>query len=656
MLCRELAAARRINKTEEKSKMRTGKMKKILVLAIVAGVLSAVANSGGGSIYYVPTSTTTVNGDTFCGGAACTSADTIIIRGGARGGLKFQDFDGAGSYITITNETTNPDSKVEITSDGAGGWGVLSLSNCKYVDLRGDNDSDLEYGIKVINDGTPARSGTVWVYGDSDYIKLSYIECAFDGNTTISGIGIQVQDSSLSSSDDFDTFEIHHNYIHNTRYCGMYLGHNNPSAYEDDQPGLKNFSIHDNLFEDMGTYGFNIKGGDGGTFDVYNNTIKRTGIGDGDWLNLTHTFYSGIKIQFFSNGAYADVHDNWFEQTKGAGVLNAAGSGYGGPHNIYNNTIVGCGTGADPDYGHGIVTLFYSTGVEAYDNTIIQANGYGISAKDPADLLASRNLIGDCGSGSVRGINLIEGTCVDVNIYHADVADFGFDVWSDDGDYSNDDFSLRNTLLLQIPQTGWSLLWVDSEEMGDVDRPATNSFDGDPDTFWHTEWSLTDPDPCHPHEIQIDLGGFYDICRFCYLPRQGEYPNGMIKDYEFYVSGDGSDGGSAVASGVFVNDKTEKTVSFDNTLGQYVRLIATSEVNDGPWTSMAELNVLAVQLDTDINNDGKVNIEDFAVLSVWWDNDGGCVWPGWCGGADFNMSGTIDMLDLTYFAENWLRQ
>jgi hypothetical protein len=38
---------------------------------------------------------------------------------------------------------------------------------------------------------------------------------------------------------------------------------------------------------------------------------------------------------------------------------------------------------------------------------------------------------------------------------------------------------------------------------------------------------------------------------------------------------------------------------------------------------MAELNVLAVQPDTDINNDGKVNIEDFA--------------------------------DLTYFVENWLR-
>ncbi len=212
---------------------------------------------------------------------------------------------------------------------------------------------------------------------------------------------------------------------------------------------------------------------------------------------------------------------------------------------------------------------------------------------------------------------------------------------------------------LPIDQTGWELLYVDSEEMGDVDRPATDSFDGNPATIWHTEWSLTDPDPRHPHEIQIDLGGFYDICGFRYLPRQEEEPggeNGMIKDYEFYVSNNTDDWGTAIASGTFVNSKTEKQVSFDCILSQYVRLVALSEVNGNPWTTMAELNVLTVRPDTDINDDGKVNIEDFAVLTTWWDDENTCSSPGWCEGADFNMNGTVDMLDFTYFAENWLRQ
>jgi F5/8 type C domain-containing protein len=212
--------------------------------------------------------------------------------------------------------------------------------------------------------------------------------------------------------------------------------------------------------------------------------------------------------------------------------------------------------------------------------------------------------------------------------------------------------------LLQIPQANWSLEYFDSEEP-EQNGYAVNSFDGDPDTFWSTAWYEIDPDPCCPHEIQIDLGDYYDVCGFRYLPRQDSgagSENGMIKDYEFYVSNNTDDWGTAVASGSWTAGKAEKQVSFDRVLGQYVRLVALSEVNDGLWTSMAELNVLAVQPDTDINNDGKVNIEDFAVLADWWDDDGGCVEPGWCGGSDFNMSGTVDFNDLAYFVENWLRQ
>ncbi len=58
---------------------------------------------------------------------------------------------------------------------------------------------------------------------------------------------------------------------------------------------------------------------------------------------------------------------------------------------------------------------------------------------------------------------------------------------------------------------------------------------------------------------------------------------------------------------------------------------------------------------TDLNDDGKVDLLDFAVLAAGWDDEDACLSPGWCGGADFNMSRTVDMFDLTYFAENWLR-
>jgi hypothetical protein len=144
------------------------------------------------------------------------------------------------------------------------------------------------------------------------------------------------------------------------------------------------------------------------------------------------------------------------------------------------------------------------------------------------------------------------------------------------------------TPLSLIPQSGWTLHYVDSKETSAEDGAAENTFDGDKATIWHTQY--TGSTPSHPHEIQINLGDSYGIQEFKYLPRQsGE--NGRIANYEFYVSTDGSSWGSAVATGTFVNTADEQEVFFDNVIASYVRLVALSEVNGNRWTSVAELNV-----------------------------------------------------------------
>jgi len=69
-----------------------------------------------------------------------------------------------------------------------------------------------------------------------------------------------------------------------------------------------------------------------------------------------------------------------------------------------------------------------------------------------------------------------------------------------------------------IPQSGWSLLFADSQETTCANLRAVNSFDGNPATFWHTQWCpLVAP---LPHEIEINLGASYNISGFTYLPRQ----------------------------------------------------------------------------------------------------------------------------------------
>ncbi|PFW87962.1 M6 family metalloprotease domain-containing protein, partial [Bacillus pseudomycoides] len=103
-----------------------------------------------------------------------------------------------------------------------------------------------------------------------------------------------------------------------------------------------------------------------------------------------------------------------------------------------------------------------------------------------------------------------------------------------------------------IPQTNWKLKSVDSYAQYNL---GTYAFDGNKDTFWHTNWSPVAP---MPHEIQIDLGATYSLSKFNYLPRQDGQVNGTIKGYEFYISSDGVNWGTAVATGTFTNDTTLK--------------------------------------------------------------------------------------------------
>jgi hypothetical protein len=142
-----------------------------------------------------------------------------------------------------------------------------------------------------------------------------------------------------------------------------------------------------------------------------------------------------------------------------------------------------------------------------------------------------------------------------------------------------------------VPQVNWKLLYVDSEEIVAENGHATNAFDGNPNTYWHTVWS-TNPVPPPPHEIQIDLGAIYDMIELHYLPRPGG-GNGTVKDYEFYVSLDPMNWGIPVSTGTFANDANPKLVPFPAAKGRYIRFRALSEVNAHPWTSCGELNVLA---------------------------------------------------------------
>lgn len=137
-------------------------------------------------------------------------------------------------------------------------------------------------------------------------------------------------------------------------------------------------------------------------------------------------------------------------------------------------------------------------------------------------------------------------------------------------------------------KSGWSVVSASSEQPGE--GPAKHAIDGDPATYWHTQWSPNSPR--HPHELVVDMGKTQSITGFRYLPRQDGGVNGTVAEYEFSVSLDGTNW-TVVSSGRFAHTAGPTRVRFGTAVdARYFRFIAKSEINNGPWATAAEMDVM----------------------------------------------------------------
>ena len=149
---------------------------------------------------------------------------------------------------------------------------------------------------------------------------------------------------------------------------------------------------------------------------------------------------------------------------------------------------------------------------------------------------------------------------------------------------------------LYISNSGWTLVSADSYQGGNEARLA---FDGNTSTFWHTAWGASETS--HPHTIIVDMKKIYDVTAFTYLGRQDGNQNGMVKGYSVYLSVDGNNWGTAVASGEFKNTTALQVVKLSKaTPGRYLKFVATSEINGKAWASAAEISIEADRIITSI--------------------------------------------------------
>jgi galactose oxidase len=143
---------------------------------------------------------------------------------------------------------------------------------------------------------------------------------------------------------------------------------------------------------------------------------------------------------------------------------------------------------------------------------------------------------------------------------------------------------------IAINRAGWTVS-ADSQQTG---NEAVNAIDGNPNTFWHTQYT---PSVAQlPHAITIDMKQSYLVTAVSYQPRQDGSSNGNIGQHKIELSTDGTNWGSPVVIGAYVNDAETKKSTFVPKPARYVRLTATTEAQgaNNQWTSAAEINVFRV--------------------------------------------------------------
>jgi alpha-L-fucosidase len=126
-----------------------------------------------------------------------------------------------------------------------------------------------------------------------------------------------------------------------------------------------------------------------------------------------------------------------------------------------------------------------------------------------------------------------------------------------------------------------------------ADRRMARIIDGDAETFWVDTLNKD----AMSRTIVIDLGEKLSLKGFSYTPRQDGNPAGVVYQYNFLISEDGSNWTPVVTGAAFANIKNnpvKQEVRFERTyVCRFIRLDAVSTVNENDQqVSAAEIGVL----------------------------------------------------------------
>ena len=280
--------------------------------------------------------------------------DTINIPAGTYSLISLGNFKGdATNPIVIRNRDG-----LVITTE------IRILNDAKYFKLLGNGKAGITYGFKV----SRTQYSGITVSKASDF-EIAY--CEVTGMTSgffIKNNPVSTDPSTVYPNYVFKNIYIHHNYVHDIKNEGMYIGHTDPDGGQGGNPlvpvRMENVEIAYNIVERTGWDGIQLANARTGNkihhntitnFGTFNISGQQAGIQVGSNSNVTiydNTIKTGTGngIQVFGYG-YMEIYNNLLENCAKDGSLKGRETIYCSPYisgtevnpkqqvNIYNNTI-----------------------------------------------------------------------------------------------------------------------------------------------------------------------------------------------------------------------------------------------------------------------------------------------------------------------------
>ena len=133
-----------------------------------------------------------------------------------------------------------------------------------------------------------------------------------------------------------------------------------------------------------------------------------------------------------------------------------------------------------------------------------------------------------------------------------------------------------------------SVVFTSSQESGEGD--ATHLTDGNPNTYWHTMYSVTVAIP--PHWVDFDCGSVKNSKDLLIFHAKTAIMV-ILRKYTIQISNDGKTWSKPVVEGEFENNRKEKSILLATPVkARFIRFTALSEQNGQDFAAGAEFKVL----------------------------------------------------------------